>query len=91
MSALFAFEGVWFKKHGQVQAAVHRDLVNTGLWPKSLGSDYGSLLDARDIADYGVEKQVTQEKAAEAIAAAERIIQAVSKSHPDLFKLPTEG
>ena len=30
VSALFAAEGSFFRKHSQLEAAVHRDLVHTG-------------------------------------------------------------
>jgi len=39
VSALFTLEGATFRKHAGVEAAVHRDLVNKGRWPRDLGAD----------------------------------------------------
>lgn len=37
VSAHFALVGKTFRKHTAVESAVHRDLVQTGLWDSSLG------------------------------------------------------
>jgi uncharacterized protein (UPF0332 family) len=41
--ALFLLEGQSFSKHTGVEAAVHRDLVNTGRWAAELGQLYSGL------------------------------------------------
>ena len=38
VSALFALQGKTFTRHAALEAAVHRDLVKTGIWPDDLGS-----------------------------------------------------
>ena len=45
VSALFALHGTTFVKHSAVRAAVHRELVQKGLWTADSGADliwYGS-------------------------------------------------
>ena len=38
VSAHFTMEGRSFTKHSAVEAAVHRDLVRAGIWPKKEGA-----------------------------------------------------
>ena len=52
VSAIFALEGKSFSKHSAVRAAVHRDLVGTGLIPVESGQ-YNELMDMRELGDYG--------------------------------------
>lgn len=87
VSALFAVDEMYFKKHTGLRAAVHRDLIHTGRWSESLGEDYDNLIRLRDVADYGLFKHVDEEEAAAAVAAAERIILAVHNENPGLFVL----
>jgi uncharacterized protein (UPF0332 family) len=77
VSALFARDGRTFVKHKAVETAVHRDLVLTGLWPRERGADYSFLHRLRDAGDYGGEVHVSEKSAGEAVAAAERILEAV--------------
>lgn len=46
VSAMFAMQHKNFSKHTAVKAAVHRDLVNTGKWPKELGEAAHRILKA---------------------------------------------
>lgn len=87
VSARFARDDWEFVKHTAVKAAVHRDLVNTGLWPAHLGQDYSNLASLRIRGDYGTEQEVTAALAAEGIEAARRILQAVSAEDPANFPL----
>jgi uncharacterized protein (UPF0332 family) len=89
VSALFAQEGREFAKHTAVHAAVHRDLVKAGRWPSSLGEDYSFLLRLRETGDYGGAEHVTVDEAKDSLAGAERILDAVSRAHPELAA--TEG
>lgn len=66
---------------------MHRDLVNTGLWPVQLGRDFSNLAAIRIMGDYGSELEVTTGLAAEGIEAARRILQAVSAEDPAGFPL----
>lgn len=77
VSALFAERGRTFVKHKAVETAVHRDLVLAGIWPRDLGADYSFLHRLRDAGDYGGETHVSEESAAAAITAADRILDAV--------------
>lgn len=77
VSALFAEEGTECRKHTQLNAAVHRDLVNTGRWTAELGRDFRSLIAARDVGDYGTINRVAEAEAANACAAARRIVEQV--------------
>ena len=91
VSALFAVEDRFFKKHSAIRAAVHKDLVHAGHWPSSLGADYNKLYKLREVADYGVLKHAEHDEAAGAVAAAERILRAVHESNPSLFPLTGKG
>ena len=53
VSALFSLDKKDFSKHSAIEAAVHRDLVKGGIWPKELGSDFSWLANIRDTGDYG--------------------------------------
>ena len=85
VSALFAVTGRTFSKHTAIEAAVHRDLVNTGTWPASLGKGFSRLYQLRGRGDYGGGRHVSPPEAEESIRLAREIIQAVHKSNPALF------
>ena len=87
VSALFALEEKSFVKHAAVEAAVHRDLVNTGRMPKELGKTYSTLLERRATGDYGVEKHVSPEEARDSIVGAERILAFVAESSGGILRL----
>ncbi len=85
VSALFAHQSTTFTKHSSVESAVHRDLVKVGRWPVELGRDYTFVLDLRAVGDYGRETHVMPEQAADALAAARRILEAVRRDLPADF------
>ena len=87
VSALFASDNKFFKKHYGLRSAVHKELVHTGCWPKELGDDFDRLLELREVADYGVVQHATPEKALTALERAERILRAVHEARPDIFPL----
>ena len=78
VSAMFALEEKWFKRHMAVESAVHRDLVQAGKWPPEVGQAYSRLLERRATGDYGVEKHVSAESASDSIAWAERMLRLVA-------------
>jgi uncharacterized protein (UPF0332 family) len=82
VTALFLLEGQSFSKHAGVEAAVHRDLVNTGRWPAELGKTYSDLVALRLTADYGGTAFVTVTQANDAAVLAERIVDAVRNTVP---------
>ena len=84
VSALFALEGKRFKRHTGVEAAVHRDLVNTGRWPKELGTTYSELHMRRTASDYDIEACLSAEEANDSVEKAEKIIEAVRTACPAL-------
>jgi len=86
-SALFALESREFVKHSALEAAVHRDLVNTGRWPAELGGDYHALRKLRAIGDYGRLECVEAEAAGKAVCKARRILEAVQQACPELIDL----
>jgi uncharacterized protein (UPF0332 family) len=52
VSALFMKEGKTFKRHSQVRASFHRDLIKTGSIDVSWGPFYEWVFDHRQQADY---------------------------------------
>lgn len=84
VSALFALEGRTFVRHSALEAAVHRDLVNSGRWPTSLGEDYAFLLRLRATGDYGGGLHMSEEEALTTVNAARRILSAVQNANSDL-------
>jgi len=90
VSALLALEGKSYKKHSAVESAVHRDLVKTGRWPESLGSDYSVLFDLRDKGDYGGRDHVLPNEAAAALETARGVIATVQQACPELGELPPD-
>jgi uncharacterized protein (UPF0332 family) len=88
VSARFALEGKAFAKHSALEAAVHRDLVKTQLWPVELGQAYSRLSQVRSIGDYGEIEHVSEARAKEAIDFATDILKAVAKECPQVFSFP---
>ena len=84
VSALFAVEGKRFKRHAGVEAAVHRDLVNAGRWPRQLGTTYSDLHRQRTTSDYDIEAFMSAEEVNDAVEKAERIVEAVRAACPAL-------
>ena len=87
-SALFDIQGRTFTKHSALESAVHRDLVKPGLWPKELGADYSHVMRLRAKGNYGGLEHVSEDEAVDAIQAAQRILRAVHRAHPDVFSDP---
>jgi uncharacterized protein (UPF0332 family) len=85
VSAHFALQGKSFEKHTALEAAVHRDLVRTGLWPKELGAAYTRLMQIRARGDYGGAKHVSPDAADEAVRSAAELVRAVAQVNPAEF------
>ena len=85
VSALFLSDGRSFRRHSQLESAVHRDLVHAGHWNADLGADFSFLRSLRTTGDYGSVFRVSQSESRQAIAAARRIVEAVSASRRDRF------
>jgi uncharacterized protein (UPF0332 family) len=83
VSAHFAELEQTFTKHSAVEAAVHRDLVKTGIWPVSLGQSFSRLVQLRARGDYGGGRHVSPFEAIEAVEAAEAIIRAIPETAPE--------
>ena len=79
ISAWFALSGRSYTRHSAVEAAVHRDLVKTGLWSAAVGKGYSLLHALRSTADYGGRMHVSSEEATEAVAAAGSIVSEVRR------------
>lgn len=52
-AVLLATNGQTYSKHSGVRAALHRDLISTGLLDANIGRLYDALFNARQMADYG--------------------------------------
>jgi uncharacterized protein (UPF0332 family) len=78
VTAVLAGRGMEFTKHIAVRAALHRDLIQTGLLPADLGRDYDFLLDLRETADYCGVAEASLASATKAIEKARAILAALS-------------
>ena len=76
VSALFANEKRSFRKHTELEAAVHRDLVKPGKWSVELGAAF-SFGKPPAYGDYGGASHVVAEEAQEAFEKAKAILEAV--------------
>ncbi|MBA3888431.1 MAG: HEPN domain-containing protein [Acidobacteria bacterium] len=85
VTTLFSVAGHSFTKHSALETAVHRDLVKTGRWPRSLGHDFSFCLELRGVSDYGTGVRIDAAQASEAIEAARRILLAVQSDLPEDF------
>jgi uncharacterized protein (UPF0332 family) len=83
VTAVLAGRGASFTKHTAVRAALHRDLIQSGLLPVEFGRDYDFLLDLRETADYGGVAEASQASAARAIEKAAAILLALEDLLPD--------
>lgn len=83
--ALFALQERTFRKHTEVEAAVHRDLVKPGNWPTEVGADFSWLANLRYTGDYGGEAHVSPEEARHALRKAQRILESVRETSPEPF------
>lgn len=85
VSARFALKGKTFTRHSAVEAAVHRDLVKTGIWSKELGQGYSTLVDLRNTGDYGGAQHVSASDAHRMIQTADDILKAIVHEYPEEF------
>jgi len=84
LTALFGLRGQMFSKHSSLRAALHRDLVQTGILEKETGKDYDFLMELREVGDYGGIAQVLADSARQAVEKAESLIAAVVEACPEL-------
>ena len=87
VSALFAVEGQYFKKHSGVRSAFHQHLIKTGRLENELGREYDLLLGLRGKADYGGVEHATHEEVDIALSTARRILRSVHEAYPDIFPM----
>ncbi|MFH0980084.1 MAG: HEPN domain-containing protein [Planctomycetota bacterium] len=80
VTALFILDGRTFTKHSSVEAAVHRDLIKPGKWPRELGTAFSWLFSLRQTGDYGGDLHVTLQEADTAVKTAGDILKVVSQS-----------
>ncbi|HEY76024.1 MAG TPA: HEPN domain-containing protein [Thermoflexia bacterium] len=76
-TALLLEDGLEFRKHSGVIAAIHREYVRTGRLDKKYGKDLNWLFELRNIGDYGVIDHVSQKEAEKAIEVASGFLLAV--------------
>ena len=69
-SALLLKEGLEFRKHSGVIAAIHQRFIKTGRLEKEYGKNLNWLFELRSIGDYGVTVHVPRADAELAISAA---------------------
>lgn len=84
LTALFAVRGKTFKKHSALRAALHRDLVQTGVLDIDRGRDFDFLMDLRETGDYGGVMRVSSDSAELATVKAEAFLYAVAGICPEL-------
>lgn len=85
ITALFALRGETFSKHSALRAALHRDLINTDVWPVSLGQHFDFLMELRELADYGGLNRLVADDAERAIEKADAILTRVRSTCAELF------
>ena len=78
VSAHFALQDKGFTRHSALEAAVHRDLVRSGIWTEDLGKGYSRLAQLRHRGDYGGDRHVTVPDAEEAVRIAAHVLEAVA-------------
>ena len=82
--------GQTFSRHSALEIAISRDLVKAGHWSAELGKTCSFLLELRSTGDYGGAIHVSREDAAKAVTGTRQILEAVSKSNPKQFPLPSD-
>jgi len=76
-SALLLNEGLEFRKHSGVIAAIHQRFIKTGRLEKEYGKNLNWLFELRSIGDYGVTVHVPKSDVEKAINAAMNFLQKV--------------
>jgi len=76
-SALLLNEGLEFRKHSGVIAAIHQRFIKTGRLEKEYGKNLNWLFELRSIGDYGVTVHVPKSDVEKAIDAAMNFLQKV--------------
>jgi len=76
-SALLLKEGLEFRKHSGVLAAIHQHFIKTGRIEKEFGKDLNWLFELRSIGDYGVNVHVPKRDAEQAIISARDFVQKI--------------
>ena len=74
-SALLLQEGLEFRKHSGVIAAIHQRFIKTGRMEKEFGKNLNWLFELRSIGDYGVTAHVPAADAEQAINTAMSFLQ----------------
>jgi uncharacterized protein (UPF0332 family) len=74
-SALLLQEGLEFRKHSGVIAAIHQHFIKTGRIEKEFGKNLNWLFELRSIGDYGVTTHVPAADAEQAINTAMDFLQ----------------
>ena len=76
-SALLLKEGLEFRKHSGVIAAIHQQFIKTGRLDNEMGKNLNWLFELRNIGDYGVTVHVPKEEAEKAVDAARSFLKKV--------------
>lgn len=76
-TAMLLSEGVEFRRHSGVIAAIHKRFVRSGRLDQTLGRDLNWLFELRSVGDYGETRHVPIDDAQAAIEAADRFVGAV--------------
>jgi uncharacterized protein (UPF0332 family) len=74
-SALLLQEGLEFRKHSGVLAAIHQRFIKTGRMEKEFGKNLNWLFELRSVGDYGVTAHVPAADAEQAIDSAMNFLQ----------------
>ncbi len=78
-TALLLGEGLEFKKHSGVIAAIHQRYVKSGKIDKKYGRNLNWLFELRSVGDYGVTTHVPEGEAEKAIVVAEDFLVLIEK------------
>ena len=69
-TALLLQEGLEFRKHSGVIAAIHQQFIKTGRLEKEFGENLNWLYELRSVGDYGVTVHVPKTDAEQSVKAA---------------------
>ncbi len=85
LSAAFALRDRSFSKHTEIRAALHRDLIRTGVIDAGMGQCYDFLFATREVGNYGGSLHVSLDDARKAIESSRDFLTAITRLCPQFL------